>query len=303
MPQKSPIEWTDYTSNPIRATNRSGVHGWHCERISEGCRNCYAERINRRLGTHLDFARQSRSKVDAWLSGEEMRKLATSKALAGKRVFLGDMTDIFGEWVSDAWLDTIFATIAARPDVTFQVLTKRPERAADYLGDGLLRCKRPLPNLWLGTSVEDQGSANYRVRILLDCPAAVRFVSYEPAIGPLDLATVERPEKFHRQARGWSAWLPEFLHWVIVGGESGPKARPCDRRWILSIVKQCRAFGIAPFVKQLGAFPVSEYGGQSFTPHGARSAHAILDPKGGDPAEWPVDLRVREWPNSEVTTC
>ncbi len=212
---------------------------------------------------------------------------------------------------------------------TFQVLTKRAARMRDVLSepsfralvadnvvelaeeneelhatkgkwpldvrDSLLSNARwwPLPCVWLGVSVEDQANADARIPHLLETPAAVRFVSYEPALGPVDFTNVKS-----------AAHGVEFdaLHgfndrrikidWVIVGGESGRGARPFKAAWARSVVAQCRTAGVAPFVKQLGARP--EFDEQA--EHWDWLVSDIKDSKGGDPAEWPADLRVQEFP-------
>lgn len=136
----------------------------------------------------------------------------------------------------------------------------------------------PLPNVWLGTSVEDQAAADTRIPQLLMCPAAVRFLSVEPLLGPVDLDFCGCP-RIH--AGGHLSGLD----WVIVGGESGPGARPCDVEWVRSIVRQCKAAGVPVFVKQLGAKPSD-----------GNEGIKLRSRKGSDPSEWPEDLRVREWP-------
>lgn len=150
----------------------------------------------------------------------------------------------------------------------------------------------PLPNVWIGVSVEDQQSADERIPDLLACPAAVRWVSYEPALGPIDFRrwTLAEHGRHHIGAA-------PGLSWIVVGGESGPGARPFDLSWARSTIAQCRASGIACFVKQLGADPhvyVPPSGapddGGDFVPIG------LADRKGGDMGEWPEDLRVREMP-------
>lgn len=221
------------------------------------------------------------------------------------------MTDVFGEWVPFEYLDRLFAVFALRPDVVFQVLTKRPERMREYLTtrdtagavaitirevapDGGLAAMQamgthvlrdvvqrrwPLPNVWLGTSTENQRGVDIRVPELLATPAAVRFLSCEPLLGPLDLTI--------------RANLADGLDWVVTGGESGPRARPCDLAWLRGIVEQCRAAGVACFVKQLGARPFTSDLGEQF---GDRGLGGLKSRKGGDMEEWPEDLRVREMP-------
>lgn len=148
---------------------------------------------------------------------------------------------------------------------------------------------RPLPNVWIGVSVEDQQTADERIPILLQTPAAVRFVSYEPALGAVDLRAWIPPHTDGLCSHEHCGPPPE-LDWLIVGGESGPGARPCNVAWIRSVVQQCGAAGVPVFVKQLGARPVE------YCCDGQHPNMELNDPKGGDPSEWPSDLRVREWP-------
>jgi hypothetical protein len=178
-----------------------------------------------------------------------------------------------------------------------------------YEGIGLVSW--PLPNVILGVSVEDQKTADERIPLLLQTPAAIRMVSYEPALGPVDF------EQYLREV-----WSPPSLDletgketpaqkhssridWLIVGGESGPGARPCNVEWIRSTVNQCNAECVKCFVKQLGSSPVETMGCGDCDPciAGAKCPYAatdilmpLRDRKGGDPSEWPADLRVRETP-------
>ena len=297
---KTSIEWTDYTSNPLRARNiETGKAGHFCERVSPGCAHCYASEWNeKRYGTGVSFLPANRGRIETYLVEAELQEWQKPK-YAGARVFVSDMTDLFGEWVPDEWLDRIFGAMALASAVTFQVLTKRPEQMRAYFADkdlwfkvkiaaanmkdddpGLLPW--PLPNIWLGVSVENQRWADERIPILLDTPAAVRFLSCEPLLGPVDLTgdfaryseagLIARDETGYFEPHVW-ALAKNAISWVIVGGESGPKHRPFDPDWARSTVAQCRKAGVACFVKQLG---------------GARPGNRIF--------ELPPDLRVREFP-------
>ena len=332
---KTSIEWTDYTSNLIKYRDPEGrsVHG--CIKISTGCANCYASAISKRFSGGEFTASRQKTLTPFFDEAEAQRILRTR--VTGKRIFVGDMTDVFGEWVPDELLDRMFAVFALRPDLTFQVLTKRPERMREYMVDpdrytcvdeaaaaisgesgvGVIT-RWPLPNVWLGVSVEDQAAADERIPALLDTPAAVRFLSCEPLLGQLMLRRPIVPGSF------------PGLHWVIVGGESGPGARPCAIGWIRDIVGQCRAAGVPVFVKQLGARPVrtvrgswinelQRHGPDIQQPYGRAACWAcrteeckllwpgvpphvkrwlpLRDRKGGDMSEWPEDLRVREFPS------
>jgi protein gp37 len=260
-----------------------------------------------------------------------------------RMVFVNSMSDLFHEAVPFEFIDRVFAVMALCPQHTFQVLTKRPERMAEYLNtpgrmDQLIWRAMlspdqefvpnhephtwPLPNVWLGTSVEDQARADERIPHLLRCPAAVRFLSCEPLLGPVDLERwlqAADPGDLDREVasimadlrsgRGSvsDAVIGDALHWVIVGGESGAHARPCDVGWIRSIVRQCRAAKVPVFVKQLGKRP-RELGRGEPMPmpwtwdDGGEQIERWYNPadrKGGNPAEWPEDLRVREMPGGQ----
>jgi len=216
-----------------------------------------------------------------------------------RRVFVNSMSDLFHEDVPDAFIDRVFAVMALAPQHTFQILTKRAERMREYFGAmtfgqsvisepsaykrivaamdmpswlpagrRFLRVPEnwPLPNVWLGVSVENQRFADERIPLLLRTPAAVRFISAEPLLGPVRLRTRWRKNPsctFCDDAGNYMGteslcpcgrqWIG--LDWVIVGGESGPGARPFDLAWGRSIVEQCKAAGVPVFVKQLGAWP------------------------------------------------
>lgn len=144
----------------------------------------------------------------------------------------------------------------------------------------------PLPNAWLGVSVENQETADERIPLLLETSAAVRFVSYEPALGPVDFSGYLPEMAPYGDGMLGDSSMTVGLDWVIVGGESGPGARPCRVEWIRGVIAQCDAAATPVFVKQLGANP---------TRGGTR--HVLLrDAKGSDPAEWEPDLRRQEWP-------
>jgi protein gp37 len=193
-----------------------------------------------------------------------------------RRIFVNSMSDLFHEDVSDHFIWRVFTEMRATPRHQFQVLTKRPERMQKLLRDWTNRhavlmvemrdfCVQwPPLNVWLGTSVEDQKRADERIPYLQATPAAVRFLSVEPLLEPVDLGTLEG------------------IHWVIVGGESGHRARACKEEWVRSVVEQCRSAGVPCFTKQMG----SDWAHT----HGAKHS------KGGDIDEWPEDLQVREYP-------
>ena len=354
------IEWTEATWNPVRG----------CSRVSPGCVNCYAEKIGARFsGPGKPYEGLARWHTDSegqrhprWTGALRFVPEALSDPLSWRkprRIFVNSMSDLFHEKVSDGQIAAVFATMAACPQHTFQVLTKRADRMAAWFrwmrervdaanadpatGGGWTETRLlnlwaqqrsapaghpvissvpwPLPNVWLGVSAEDQQRADERIPHLLDCPAAVRWISYEPALGPVDFepympvtgAYLGGPSDLAAEV-GRPA-----ISWIVVGGESGGGARPFDVAWARSTIRQCEAAGVACFVKQLGARPVwcsacrgrgfgfgrdfgvfecPECGGDGSTFHepGTAPDLRLRDPKGGDPGEWPADLRVRQFP-------
>lgn len=320
MSVSSSIEWTDATWNPIRG----------CTRISKGCENCYAERLAARFSDPgywgNGFARRT-SGGPRW-SGvvaivQEVLDLPR-RWKKPRRVFVNSMSDLFHERVSAQQVDQILARVALRPQHVFQVLTKRPDRMRLYFQDRyqpsrVLRIAhqlcdyygvsvpspQPLRNLWLGTSIEDQSAAADRIDPLLQTPAVVRWASVEPLLGPVDLS--EALGAIREDGLEWRGCAPR-LDWVVVGGESGPEARPCEVSWIRSVVNQCALAGVPVFVKQFGSRPkawgdeldrwpfASRVRVEDLDRGDAREELSLASRKGGDPAEWPTDLRVREFP-------
>jgi protein gp37 len=300
---KTSIEWTDH-SWPI-------VNG--CRRVSAGCQNCYAERLSatrlsqtpkyKGLAVYGKNGPRWTGESRLWVPHLDM-PLHLKKP---SRIFVADMGDLFYEKVADEDIAAVFGVMAACPQHTFQVLTKRPERMRRWfdsvsngsharawcVGAAARRLEGfthsgdlyewPLPNVWLGTSVEDQATADERIPHLLETPAAVRFLSAEPLLGPVQLHPGDLGCVDHLA----STFGNPLINWIIVGGESGPGARHMDLAWARGMVEQCEAAGVACFVKQLGARPF-----ERDDPMDMR----LADRKGGQPDEWPDDLRVREFP-------
>jgi protein gp37 len=270
MGDRSKIEWTDASWNPIRARNKeTGKVGWHCTHASEGCRNCYAESFNQRLGTRLDYKPGNEQLIDVFLDEEML--LAPLRWRRPRKIFVGSMTDLFADFVPDEWIDRIFAVMALCPQHTFQVLTKRSARMREYCAEAAKRiwplaCEVgqpgralsrsliafgspwPLTNVWLGVSAERQKEADERIPHLLETLSAVRFVSLEPLLGPVDLNEVTPNPLIFNAIHGMS----RLLDWVIVGGESGPHARPMHPDWARSLLDQCVSSGCLFFFKQWG---------------------------------------------------
>lgn len=330
---KSKIEWTDRSWNPIRG----------CSRVSEGCRNCYAERQAARFAGpgepfHDYVSRPIAARIERDLTGNDARwtgkvALVPEKLdeplrwRAPSRVFVNSMSDLFHEALSDEDIAAVFGVMAAATQHTFQVLTKRPDRMRqwfDWAADNPRAACRasasliagrpveqepfgrawPLPNVWLGVSVEDQVSADERIPLLLATPAALRFVSAEPILSSIQFsgATALRPRFWleRPKADDFDSFMNVLLEdrpridWLIVGGESGPGSRPCDVAWIRSAVAQCKAAGVPVFVKQVGAMCVTQHPMEP----GALFHVKTADRRGGDPFEWTEDLRVREFPRT-----
>jgi protein gp37 len=237
MADNSAIEWTQATWNPVAG----------CTPVSPGCLNCYAARMALRLshmpngtgkkyGGTADRAKDGRPVFTGRINLDEAALDLPRSWRLGRIIFVNSMSDLFHKAVPEPFIQRVFRVMEECPQHTFQVLTKRPERALK-LADSL-----PWPrNVWLGTSVE---LAKYYTRIdrLRAIPAQVRFLSCEPLLGPL-------------------AGLPlDGMHWVIVGGESGPGARPMSREWVSEIKQQCEEARVAFFFKQWGGVRKCETG-------------------------------------------
>jgi protein gp37 len=310
MADGTKIEWTEATWNPITG----------CSVVSPGCTNCYAMQLaGTRLAHHPSRAGLTRDTKagPVWTGEVRFNEEWLDQPIRWRRprmVFVCAHGDLFHDDVPDEWIDRVFAVMALARQHTFQVLTKRAERMRDYLqnmedcyhgnldlfrqrwcdvvtdlpwpedADRIVESRPfPLPNVWLGVSVEDQARADERIPVLLDTPAAVRWISAEPLLGPVELG----PTWIDRRFAELGATVDPTLDWVVVGGESGRGARQMDIAWARRLVSLCQAFGVAVFVKQLGSNPVN-----------GPYREWIDAPKGGDPGEWPRDLRVRERPQT-----
>jgi protein gp37 len=270
MGDRSAIEWTDATWNPTTG----------CDRVSPGCAHCYALDLAARLKGMGQAAYQADG--DPRTSGPGFALTLHPARLdiplrwtRPRRVFVNSMSDLFHEAVPDEFIDQVFAVMAMASQHTFQVLTKRPERMRAWaqgwdengryrevgihdgvfgmhhgsrLSNGIYR-PWPLPNVWLGTSVENQTWADRRIPELLATPAAVRFLSMEPLLGPVDFANVTgRSDAVYQ----WGRKALDGIDWVIVGGESGLVHRPVDPAWVRSIRDQCADAGVPFLFKQWG---------------------------------------------------
>jgi protein gp37 len=242
---KSKIEWTDRTWNPVTG----------CTKVSQGCKNCYAERLYERFHGHGSFKNilMHSNRLDQPLHWKKP-----------SMVFVNSMSDLFHEDVPFEFVDMCFMIMAEASTHTFQILTKRPERLLEYSKNNLLEDLWPLPNVWLGVSVEDQKAADERIPVLIKIPAAVRFLSCEPLLGPINLSirfsSCSTIEALH--SHPCTSIDKPFISWVICGGESGPGARPMHPEWARSLRDQCQAAGVPFFFKQWGEWvSVSEVAG------------------------------------------
>jgi protein gp37 len=276
----------------IEWTHREGTVGktWNpttgCDRISAGCDNCYALTLARRLKGmgSAKYQTDGDPRTSGPGFGVAVHPDALTDPLKWRKpatVFVNSMSDLFHARIPREFIAQVFAVMALTPRHTYQVLTKRPERMARILGarDFRTQVQRaalemagdrapwlakpwwPLKNVWAGTSIESDEYVR-RADALRATPAAVRFISAEPLLGPLpslDLTGVD---------------------WLIAGGESGPGSRPMDLDWVRDLIACCRQADTAPFVKQLGSLQTT----------------GPKDKKGGDWSSWPADLRVREYP-------
>ncbi len=249
------IQWTDETFNP-----------WvGCQKISPGCLHCYAETMDNRFNGGAwgkDAPRRTLSESN-WKRPIGWNRIA-ERTGQRMRVFCGSMCDVFDPAAPPGLLDRLFATIEQTPCLNWQLLTKRPELAPQIQYPS---------NVWLGVSAETATWWSKRVKVLQQAKASCKFISYEPALGPPPV----------------SAWLYDNIDWVIVGGESGPEARPFHAEWALEAITKCQLYGINVFVKQLGA-----------NPHVSGHPIKLKARKGDEIDEWPKSLRVREFPGVTV---
>jgi len=296
MGDKSGISWTDATINAWRG----------CSKISEGCKNCYAIRqvdlmAKRDAGKPGVERFEGLVKEGNWTGEVKVDTKAMAQPLRwqkGRKIFVNSLSDTFETSVHYRFVAALFGVMAACPQHTFQILTKRPlnmlvwfswvkkeahankvsivqfcvdqaefvlgardmdtgapydERIYEKLNRAWVKDPTwPLPNVWLGVTTENQGTANDRIPLLLQTPAAVRFLSCEPLLGPIDLSGFFAPADEYGELstpRVGKDGSP-VIKWVIVGGESGPKFRPMDPAWALSIKEQCDEAGVAFFYKQ-----------------------------------------------------
>ncbi len=324
------IQWCDHSINPLRARNlETGKVGHFCAKVSQGCKNCYSSKLQTPHLVGLPFVAENRPKIELFFEEKAIQEVLRRRKPT--KYFWCDMTDMFWEEYPDEWIERCFAAMALTPWHTHLVLTKRGARLMKWsnrqflagdvqvkandlrdrykipwpavlkrecLGEeGHMRdpaelmevidCEPwPLPNVWIGVSVEDQAMADERTQYLRSVPAAVRFISQEPQLGNIE----------------WTGDMLNGISWIIIGGESGPNARPFDIDWPRKTITQCQPHGVAVFVKQLGADPREGNSNGNCrnldcTPPDCGFVRLRLkDKKGGSMEEWPEDLRIRQFP-------
>lgn len=322
MGSETKIEWCDRTFNPFIG----------CTKVSPGCTNCYAERFSKRFGIAWGPGQpRKRTSAENWRAPLRWNREAQLVPLDAPtrasdvtlqrrpRVFCASLADVFDTEVPEDWRNDLWELVLSTPHLDWLLLTKRIGNARRMLPwADAAECPTP-PNVWLGATVVNQEESDRDIPKLLTTPAAVRFLSIEPILGEIRLDRISRRAELDDWTyiddalTGWRAnkcggdYIGSKIDWVIVGGESGPRARPTSIEWIRSIVRQCQHSGVPVFVKQTGsvvshvnrsdAIQFAALGSwradESGSPLGtARPA----DAKGGDPSEWPEDLRVRELP-------
>lgn len=292
------IEWTEKTWNPVVG----------CTKVSPGCQNCYAERMAFRLGCMNPMSKYreviSYKPLPAHWNGQVC---CDEKSLeiplhwrTPRMIFVCSMSDLFHESVPFEFIDKVIETTEVTPWHTYQILTKRPERMLEYfkwrfnnadqhtldntkavqwrINHNIENTSLVLPNLWLGVTAENQEMADKRIPILLQIPAAVRFVSIEPMLGDMDISWIWRNH---------DPLTDNVIDWAIVGGESGPKARLCKNEWIRNIVEQCKSASVPVFIKQIHKL---EY---------QKSKKTIKAKVVKDINLFPPDLRIREYPGDK----
>jgi protein gp37 len=239
-----------------------------CTKVSDGCKFCYAETLNNRWkgGNWGPGAPRRITSKSNWSQPPKWDKEAAA-AKERRRVFCASLADVFDEESPEGGQEALWPLIEKCSNLDFLLLTKRPINILDMVPPEW--SVKPRFNVWYGTTVEDSRVVN-RIELLRKVPAQCRFLSVEPLIGNID----------------WGSINLDGIHWMIFGGESGQQARPLDLNWIRDGIRICRQKGIAPFVKQLGQ-------------NWSKSVKA-KDSHGGDPMEWPEDLRVREFPSNII---
>ncbi len=275
--------------------------GTFCTRISPGCLRCYASAINIRFGNGLEYVVTNLSNIEFFIDEKIVAEPLKRKKPA--TIFVGDMFDLFHEAIPDDLIAQVFTMAGAAKQHTFQFLTKRAGRMKRFMETHDTLGEFPPTHFWLGVSVESQKYADERIPLLLQTPAAVRFLSVEPMLEAVDVSRWLLC--FNCMGKDRTACnendadcIGRKVSWVIVGGESGPGAREFREKWAASIINECRASGVACFVKQMGSNAIREMQWKDREGELFSERVRYQSRKGGDASEWPEHLRVREFPSS-----
>jgi protein gp37 len=302
MGDQTKIEWTATYLPDGTVIPGATFNPWiGCTRLSEGCRFCYAEQLMDKRYGKVEWGPQGERKrtSDAyWRQPLKWNREAEAQGIR-RKVFCASLADVFedrrGQDALTLWRAQLWYLIEQTPNLDWLLLTKRPENILTMTPQYWRNVGKWPGHVWIGTSVEDQANADKRIPHLLNVPARIRFLSAEPLLGPVSLdngesswLTCDGATVNGECCESYTVGGSHFhgIDWVIVGGESGSYARPMQETWALSIVEQCRAAGVAPFVKQMGTVWAKQNGAS--------------DTKGGDWSEWPEEFRVREFPTSEA---
>lgn len=338
----SSIEWT----HPPGFDGETWNPTLGCDKVSPGCKFCYAIRsVNRMAGNpNAKIAAANAGLVVMtgaglnWtgkVNSIESRLSIPLKKNKPTAYFVNSLSDLFHKEIADEFIDKVFAVMALTPQHRYMILTKRPERMLAYIDSRAKSiqywedaarslgftfrfigadwnehstCPFPLPNCWLGVSVENQATADARIPILIKTPAAIRFVSYEPALGPVDFTQIPisswKGVPVMANVLQRASIFAAHLDLVITGGESGPGARPFNIAWAQQTINQCAAAGISCFIKQFGAKPVFQWSkdadavGLTLGPVYDDQMYPVRlkDRKGGSMEDWPEWARVRQYP-------
>lgn len=281
---KTTIEWTGTPAADGRMLSGFSFNPWRgCTRWTEGCQFCYAEAFSHRLGEDLwGKGKERRLAPDGYWQKPLAWDARAARLGVRLKVFCASMADVFDAEVPPEWRLRLWDLIARTPHLDWLLLTKRPENWREMVpwhperpdvAAAIALATVPVPhNVWLGATVENERRAGERRAAIDACPAAVRFLSLEPLLGPVDV----------------TPYLG-VVDWLIIGGESGNSSRPCEIDWMVDIVRQAQAGGIACFVKQLGSRP---------TLH--TLSYDAGTYKGGEMEYWPNELKVRQWPTPRI---
>ncbi len=344
MADKTHISWTQATWNPLVGCEKCAPGCASCYAIKVVHRMASNPNTKIRQANAGLTVRLGNGVMD-WTGRIRLLSERLTQPLRWKQprmIFVNSLSDLFHPDVPFEFIDRVFGIMAYCPQHIFQILTKRPTRMLEYfqsrdydqecgtfpkeVWNGAWRAgvpekqveadydvEWPLRNVWLGVSVANQADADRDIPILLQVPAAVRWVSYEPAIGPINFNAIAVKDGTDGVSSGldvlngcrwWCSDQGDYgeerkrLDWLVIGGESGPQARLFNLQWAWDVVAQCRQAGVACFVKQLGAQPYTRclLMQTADGPHYASISLLLKDKKGGNMAEWPEDLRVREFP-------